>query len=310
MKKESLLAPGVREHQHTLWQEIKKYRMSYAFVTPFLLIFAVFTFAPVLISLYYSLTDFNILEAPSFVGWANYEQLLTKDPLFFTALKNTLVLAAITGPISYIMCLMLAWFLNDFNSKLRALLTLLFYAPTLANVYFVWQLIFSSDSQGLLNAWLLNTGLISEPFKWLTDERYILPVLIIVLLWSSLGTSFLVMIAGFQNVDKTLHEAGAVDGIRNRWQELWYITLPYMKPQLMFAAVSSITGSFGIAGVIDILCGNPSTNYVAWTVMNHLNDYGGTRMEMGYARSIAVILFVIMISANQFFQRLLGKVGQ
>ena len=310
MKLYHAAAPGVPKKTHTLWARIRKYRISYMFIAPFLLIFTVFTFAPVLISLFYSLTDFNILESPKFVGWANYEQLLARDPLFFTALKNTLVLAAITGPVSYLMCLLLAWFLNDFNAKLRSVLTLLFYAPTLANVYFVWQLIFSNDSQGLLNAWLLSAGIISEPYKWLTDEKYILPVLIIVLLWSSLGTSFLVMIAGFQNVDRTLHEAGAVDGIRNRWQELWYITLPYMKPQLMFAAVNSITGAFGIAGVIDTLCGNPSTNYVAWTVMNHLNDYGGTRMEMGYACSIAVVLFGIMIAANRLFQHFLSKVGQ
>ena len=148
------------------------------------------------------------------------------------------------------------------------------------------------------------------PVSWLTDENYLVGTVIFILLWASLGTSFLVLIAGFQNVDRTLYEAAAVDGIRNRWQELWYITLPYIRPQLLFAAVTSITGAFNIGPAIDILCGNPSTNYVAWTVMNHLNDYGGTRMEMGYACSIAVILFVIMISANQFFQRLLGKVGQ
>lgn len=293
----------------SIWKQMKKYRLSYVFIAPFMLIFLMFTFAPVVISLFYSLTDFNILEAPEFVGWSNYQRLLTQDPLFFNALKNTLLLAAITGPVSYMMCLILAWFLNDFGPKVRSILTLLFYAPTLANVYFVWQLIFSGDSQGLLNAWLLKLGILSEPIKWLTDENYIIPVLIVVLLWSSLGTSFLVLIAGFQNVDKSLYEAGAVDGIRNRWQELWYITLPYMKPQLMFAAVTSITGAFGIAGVIDILCGNPSTNYSAWTIMNHLNDYGGTRMEMGYACSIAVILFIIMLVANQFFQRLLSKVG-
>lgn len=298
------------EKKPSLWRRMWKYRISYLFVAPFLLIFLIFTFTPVLVSLFYSLTTFNILEPPVFIGIGNYQRLFTQDPLFFDALKNTVVLAAITGPVSYIMCLMLAWFLNDFSSKFRSVLTLLFYAPTLANIYFVWQLIFSGDAQGLLNAWLLKLGLLAEPIQWLTDENYIMPVLIFVLLWSSLGTSFLVLIAGFQNVDKSLFEAGAVDGIRNRWQELWYITLPYMKPQLMFAAVSSITGSFGIAGAIDILCGNPSTNYVAWTIMNHLNDYGGTRMEMGYACAIAVLLFLIMVVSNVFIQRMLSKVGE
>ena len=299
----------LQEKRAELWRRIKKYRLSYAFIAPFMLIFLTFTFAPVLISLVYSFTSFNILEDPQFILLDNYRRLLTQDPLFFKAFKNTLVLAAITGPISYMLCLILAWFLNDFGPKVRSGLTLLFYAPTLANIYFVWQLIFSGDAQGLFNAYLLKLGMISEPIQWLTDEKFIMPVLIFVLLWSSLGTSFLVLIAGFQNVDSSLYEAAAVDGIHNRWQELWYITLPYMKPQLMFAAVTSITGAFSIAGAIDILCGSPSTNYVAWTIMNHLNDYGGIRMEMGYACTIAVALFAIMVVTNQFFQKLLGKVG-
>lgn len=289
---------------------MKKYKLSYLFILPFMLIFIAFTLAPVLIAIYYSFTKFNILQPPVFVGVENYKQLFIHDPLFFTAVKNTILFAAVTGPVGYLLCLMLAWFLNDFNSKFRALLTLLFYAPTLANIYYVWQLIFNSDAYGLLNSYLLKLGLISGAKEWLTDVKYIIPVLIFILLWSSLGTSFLVLIAGFQNVDRTLYEAAAVDGIRNRWQELWFITLPYIRPQLMFAAVMSVTGSFSIGYTIDVLCGNPSTNYTAWTIMNHLNDYGGIRMDMGYACTIATFLFVIMLTTNRFFQNLLAKVGQ
>ncbi len=292
-----------------LWKRMKQYKLSYLFIAPFMIAFVTFNLLPVMISLYYSLTSYNILEPPVFIGLGNYQRLMAQDPLFFNSVKNTFVFAAITGPAGYVMCLLIAWFLNDFNKHLRSVLTVLFYAPTLANIYYIWQLIFSGDAQGLLNSRLLRYGLISEPIQWFTDEKYLVTALIIVLLWSSLGTSFLVLIAGFQNVDRSLMEAGAVDGIKNRWQELWYITLPYMRPQLMFAAVGSITGSFGIAGVIDILCGNPSTNYVAWTIMNHLNDYGGARMEMGYACAIAVILFAIMVISNLVVQRLLAKVG-
>jgi len=290
-------------------KSISKHKASYLFMTPYLIIFAVFTLAPVLIAIGYSLTQFNILEPPKLIWLENYKNLFISDPLFIKAIKNTALLSTITGPVSFLICLMLAWFLNDFPPRLRAFLTLLFYSPTLANVFFVWQLIFSGDSYGLINAYLLKTGIISQPVLWLTDPKTLVGVLIFILLWASLGTSFLVLIAGFQNVDTSLYEAGAVDGIKNRWQELWFITLPYMRPQLMFAAVMSITGSFGIGTTIDILCGTPSTNFMAWTIMNHLNDYGGTRMEMGYACAIATVLFVIMLSVNMFIQKLIRKVG-
>jgi len=302
-------SPFVAGIKNTIFR-MKKYRFSYLFILPFLLIFITFTLVPVIIAISYSLTKFNMLQPPTFIWFENYRQLFLFDPLFLTAIKNTFLFAVITGPASYFLCLVLAWFLNDFSSKFRSILTLLFYAPTLANVFFVWQLIFNSDAYGLLNSYLLKLGVIAQPVQWLTDVRYIIPVLIFILLWASLGTSFLVLIAGFQNVDRTLYEAAAVDGVKNRWQELWFITLPYMRPQLRFAAVMSITGSFGIGPTIDILCGNPSTNYVAWTIMNHLNDYGGVRMEMGYACTIAAFLFIVMVSVNKFFQNLLSKVGQ
>jgi len=292
-----------------LWKRVKKYKASYAFITPFMLIFIVFTFIPVVFALFYGFTQFDVVSPAKWIGIENYKNLFLHDDVFLTAVKNTLLFSAITGPASYLICILLAWFINDFSPRLRTLLTFVFYAPTLANVFFVWQLIFSADSNGFFNAYLMKAGLINSPIAWLTDANYLVPVLIFVLLWSSLGTNFLVLIAGFQNVDTTLYEAGAVDGIKNRWQELWNITLPYMRPQLIFAAVMSITGSFGIGPTIDVLCGNPSTDYKAWTIMNHLNDFGGVRLEMGYACAIATVLFIIMISANKAIQSIIAKVG-
>lgn len=291
------------------WRRMVKYKNGYLFILPFMAIFGVFTLAPVLMAVFYSFTSFNALQPPQFVLLENYVKLL-KDPLFLTSLKNTLLFAVITGPVGYLLSLLLAWFLSDFSARIRSLLTLLFYAPTLANIYYVWQLIFSSDAYGFLNAYLVKLGILTQPVSWLTDPNYLVGTVIFILLWSSLGTSFLVLIAGFLNVDRTLYEAAAVDGIHNRWQELWYITLPYIRPQMLFAAVTSITASFGIGTAIDILCGNPSTNYAAWTIMHHLNDSANIRMEMGYACTIATFLFVLMVLANRFFQKLISKVGQ
>ena len=289
---------------------MKKYKVSYGFIAPFMIIFVLFTVAPVIIAMFFSLTNFNVLQPARFVGLENYKNLFIKDPLFLIALKNTILFAAITGPLSYLLCLWLAWFINDLRPRARAVLTLLFYAPTLANVYMVWQLIFSGDANGFLNAWLIKIGALVEPIGWLTNKQYMVPILMFIILWGSLGTTFLTFIAGFQTVNVSLYEAAAVDGIRNRWQELWYVTLPVMRPQLLFGAVMSITNSFGIGGVITALCGFPSTDYAAHTIMHHLEDYGTIRFQMGYACAIATVLFVMMVGVNLLVQKLIAKVGE
>jgi multiple sugar transport system permease protein len=227
------------------------------------------------------------------------------------AIQNTLIFAAVTGPVSYILSLLVAWFVNELPPKIRAVVTLVFYAPSISGqVYLIWKTLFSSDSYGWANATLMDLGIIAEPILWFEDANYVMPLCIVVALWTSLGTSFLSNIAGLQGIDRSMYEAGAVDGVRNRWQELWYITLPSMRPQLMFSAVMSITSCFGFGGVVTALCGFPSVDYSAHTIMHHLDDYGSIRFEVGYSSSIAVVLFAIMIGANMLVKKLLSKVGQ
>jgi multiple sugar transport system permease protein len=252
-----------------------------------------------------------MLEMPEFVGWDNYIKLFLNDDIFIVSLKNTLIFAVITGPISYVFCLLFAWIINEFTGKLRAFLTLIFYAPSICgNAYVVWNLILTGDRYGFLNGILLKLGIIDEAILWMSTEAYILPMLIIVQLWLSLGTGFLTFIAGLQTVDKGLYEAAALDGIKNRWQELWYVTLPVMKPQLMFGAIMQITQSFAVADISIQLAGNPSVNYAGATVVTHLLDYGSTRFEMGYASAIACVLFFLMVGTNQLVQKLLRRVGE
>ena len=205
---------------------------------------------------------------------------------------------------------LVAWFINELPPKIRALVTLVFYASSISGqVYLIWGTLFSSDSYGWANATLMKLGLIETEINWFKDEKYVMPLCIVVSLWTSLGTSFLSFIAGLQGIDRALFEAGAVDGVKNRWQELYYITLPSMKPQLMFGAIMAITGAFGFGGIVDALAGFPSVNYCAHTIMHHLNDYGGMRYEIGYSSAIAVILFLMMIGANKLVKRLLSKIG-
>ncbi len=283
---------------------------AYLFSAPFMLLFLVFTVTPVVMSLAIGFTDFNQLQPPSFVGLDNYIRLFLEDSIFIKALGNTLILALITGPLGYLLSFVFAWFINELRPGMRAFVTLIFYAPSISgNMYLVWQLFFSGDSYGYLNSILYQLNLISTPIVWLKNPDYLLTIVSIVTLWSSLGTSFLAFIAGLQGVDRSYYEAASVDGIRNRWQELWFVTLPLMKPQLLFSAVMSITGSFGIGAVITGLAGFPTVNYAAHTIMHHLEDYGTIRYELGYASAIATVLFVLMLGCNQLVQKLLSKVG-
>ncbi|MBE6700618.1 MAG: sugar ABC transporter permease [Ruminococcaceae bacterium] len=310
VKKQPIAVHDMTKAQYT-WNEMKKNKVAYALVAPFYIIFLLFTIVPVLLSVIISLTNFNMLEWPDFVFMDNYVRLFLDDDIFITAIKNTLIFAAITGPVSYLMSLLLAWFINELSPKMRALVTLIFYAPSISgNVYLIWTTMFSGDQYGIVNAFLIETGLISSPIQFFSDTDYIMPLVIVVALWTSLGTSFLSFIAGFQVVDRTLYEAGAMDGIKNRWQELWSITLPSMKPQMMFGAVMAITSSFGFGAVITNLVGFPSPDYCAHTIMHHLDDYGGARFEMGYASAIATILFFMMIGSNMLIKKLLSKVGK
>ena len=301
-----------RELTKAQWKlkEIRQNWVAYLMVAPYMVLFTLFTVVPVVLSIVISFTDFNMLEFPNIVWLKNYVTLFFDDDIFLIAIKNTFIFACIVGPSSYIMSFLVAWFINELPPKIRALVTLVFYAPSISGqVYMIWQTLFSSDSYGWANATLEKLGIIDAPINWFRDEKYVMPLCIIVSLWTSLGTSFLAFIAGLQGIDRSLFEAGAVDGVKNRWQELYYITLPSMKPQLMFGAIMSITGAFGFGGIVDALAGFPSVNYCAHTIMHHLNDYGGMRYEIGYSSAIAVILFLMMIGANMLVKRLLSKIG-
>lgn len=300
-----------KERSSFTWQQMKSSRQLYILILPYFVLFAMFTIIPVLASMVISLTDFNMAEMPSFVGWRNYIRLLVDDEVFIIAIRNTFLFAAFTGPISYLLCFVFAWMINELSPKLRAVMTLAFYAPSISgNVFFIWSILFSPDAHGYANSLLIRMGIIYEPIRWLRDPAYILPVLILVQLWLSLGVGFLAFIAGLQGIDRTQYEAGAVDGIRNRWQELWYITLPNMKSILMFGAVIQITASFAVADVATQLAGFPSVEYAAHTVVTHMMDFGFIRFEMGYASAIATLLFGTMILTNLLIKKLISRVGE
>lgn len=299
-----------RQRTHYAGIKARKNIDCYFYIAPYFLLFTLFTVLPVIIAIYYSFTYYNVVQPPRFIGLKNYIDLFFNDEIFIKAIKNTLIISVLTGPGGYIISLIMAWFINELSPLVRAVLVTVFYAPSLTGSgMMIWSLLFSNDSYGYINAVLLNLGIITSPINFFQNVTYMMPILIIVTLWGSFGTGFLSFVAGFQTIDNSMYEAAYVEGISNRWQELWYITLPSIKPQMMFGAVLSITGALGCGGIGSALFGSPSTDYATHTVMNHLEDYGGVRYEMGYACAIATLLFAVMLGANKLVQRVISKVG-
>ncbi|MBR6303371.1 MAG: sugar ABC transporter permease [Lachnospiraceae bacterium] len=301
----------LRKHNaQVAWKKMKVSKNCYIFLAPYAILFTMFFVFPVVASIYFSFTYYNILEPPRFIGLNNYISLLLEDDIFLIGIKNTLIIAVVTGPLGYIMSFLFAWLINELPRWVRSVAVVVFYAPSIAgNCYVIFSVFFRGDAYGWVNSMLMNLGIIDNPILWFTNPKYMLPVCMLVILWMSLGTGFLSFVAGLQGVDRSMYEAGYMDGIKNRWQELWFITLPSMKPMLMFGAVMTITQSFNVCDVTMQLCGYPSTDYAARTIVTHLFDYGFSRFEMGYACAIATILFLMMLIVNNAIQSLLRRVG-
>jgi len=289
---------------------MKKHGMSIAFAAPFLILFFVFTVIPVFIAMALSFTRYDIVRPAQFVGLENYLALFLEDSIFLTAFKNTMLFAVIYAPLSMLVTMGGAWLINDYTPRVRTVLTFIFYAPNLTGgMMAIWALLLSGDSYGILNQALMSLGLITTPIQWLTDTQYFFTILMVVSLWSCLGSGFLTFVAAFRGIDPALYEAAAMDGIKNRVQELWYITLPTLKPQLLYQALGSITGGFSVGALSATLFGNPSPQYAAHTIVLHMQDYIGTRMEYGTGCAIAVILFILQVGGNKLFGKFVRRIG-
>lgn len=280
---------------------------GYLFILPYALVFSIFILVPVLLAVVLSFTNFNAIEFPSWVGFLNYITVLTNDEVFMQhVLPNTVTYALVVGVGGYILSFILAWALCNLPSMLRTVFALIIYSPSMTvgvAMGVVWKVIFSGDQTGLLNSWLMELGIITEPIIWLINADYLLPIVIVIGLWSSMGIGFLSLIAGILNIDESLYEAGAIDGVKNRFQEMIYITIPSMKPQMFFAAVMSIVNAFQAGSIYTLLTGNPSPGYASQLLVNHIEDYGFLRYEMGYAAAVSVVLLLIV----QIFSKVANK---
>lgn len=286
-----------------------KKRTPYLFLLPYLLMFLLFIVVPTLMAFGLSFTNYNAVQRPAFTGLTNYINLLTQDTIFLQyVLPNTLVFALIVGPVGYMLAFFLAWSLSQLTKVPRTILALIIYSPSMTMgvaMTVVWRVVFLGNQSGIANYVLTQLGIITEPIIWMLSTQHLLPIVIIVALWSSMGVGFLAMLAGVLNINPELYEAGAIDGVRNRLQEVFYITIPSMKPQMLFGAVMSVVGAFQAGNIGVMLSGsNPTPSYSAQLVVNHIEDYGFARYEMGYAAAVSVALLAI-IYAFSYFARLL-----
>ena len=284
--------------KNSVGKKLQNNKAGYLFVFPYAAVFVVFILAPVIMAIALSFTNFNAIQKPDFVGLLNYINLITADDIFMKyVLPNTVKYALIVGVGGYVLAFLLAWGLSNLPKVPRTIFAMILYSPSMTTgvaMTVLWKIIFTGDQTGYLNSWLMDIGWINEPIIWLSNTTYLLPIVIIIGLWSSMGVGFLSILAGLLGVDESLYEAAAIDGVKNRFQEMIYVTIPSMKPQMLFAAVMTVVGAFQNGTISTLLAGNPTPGYAAQLIVNHIEDYGFIRYEMGYAAAVSVVLLLIV----------------
>ncbi|MCK7487548.1 MAG: sugar ABC transporter permease [Bacillus subtilis] len=296
----------------TLRNPVKKFNTSYWFVLPYATVFFLFVVVLIVISVSLSLSYYDNINFPTWVGLKNYVVLFTQDTDFMQyAMPTTIKYALIIGPGGYAISFFFAWVLAQITHKARTVIAIVLYSPSLTNgilMSVIWKVVFSGDARGYLNYYLLNLGLINEPVQWLQNTSFIFGIMIFVGIWSSMSVGFLAMLSGILNINKELYEAAYVDGMKSRWQEIFYITIPSMKPQMLFGAVMAIVGTFNASGLAATLSGSyPPPQLAGWLVVDHMYDYGFGRFEMGYASAISVVLLLIVLLFNRIATRLFSE---
>lgn len=284
---------------------------AYAFLSVYALLFIVFIVVPVLAAIALSFTFFDAIQAPRLIGLSNYISLITQDDTFMRyVLPNTIQFAVIVGPGGYALAFLLAWVLAQLPKVPRTIFALILYSPSMTAgvaMAVVWKTLFSGDQTGYLNSFLMGLGLVREPIQWLQSPQYLMTIMIVVTLWSSMGIGFLAMLAGILEINPELYEAAAMDGMSSRWQEIFFITIPSMKPQMLFGAVMAIVGTFQAGAIGVTLSGsNPTPRYAGQLIVNHIEDYGFLRYEMGYAAAVSVVLLLMVLFFTRIATRLFG----
>lgn len=268
---------------------------AYAFITPWLIGFFIFTLGPMLASLYFSFTDYNIIDAPQWEGLANYQRVFFQDPLFWHSLKRTLYFAALALPLGLLFGFLLALLLNQDVPGVNLWRTFYFLPSVIAGVAvaLLWMRIFN-PRVGFLNPFLENVFGINNPPGWLQDPDWAIPALVIMSLWG-VGGSMIIYLAGLQGIPTTLYEAAKIDGASSR-QRFWHVTLPMMTPVIFYNLVIGLIGAFQYFTEVYVATsgeGGPVRSTLVYNLYLYQNAF--RYFEMGYASALAWVLFVIIL---------------
>ncbi|MNI07277.1 L-arabinose transport system permease protein AraP [compost metagenome] len=307
-------SPLYRRRIQKFMRECWRDRLSYLFLAPFLLCFVCFIIVPVIMAALLSVTTFNGFGFPKFIGFSHFINMLTQDIVFMKyTLPNTLKFAVIVGPGGYILSFIFAWLIHQLPKNIRDYFTLALYAPSIVGgvaLTVVWAATFSGDRVGYLNNVLLRFGFIESPQLWLEDPNTLMTIMILVSLWTSMGVGFLAMLGGLQTVNTELYDAGKIDGIKNSLQEVYYLTIPSMKPQMLFSGVMAIVYTLKAGAISTQLTGMMITpNYRGHLITNHIDDYAFLRYEWGYASALSVMLLLMSYGLMKLIYLLFSSKG-
>lgn len=272
---------------------------GWLFASPWALGMVLFVAGPVVASLVISFLEWNLLETPRWVGWANYRRLVTDDPLFYKSLNVTLLYTAAAVPLGMALSLALALALAR-PRRGQGLFRTIFFLPTVLSgvaAAMLWNWIFNADF-GLVNVFLRHMG-ITGP-EWLASERWALPALIIMSLWG-MGGTMVIYIAGLQGIPRHLYESAAIDGA-GPLRQFWHVTLPMLSPVLFFTLIMGIIGSFQVFTQAYVMTGG-GPNYATFFYALYLFQQAIDFLNMGYASAMAWILFAIIMALTglQFY---------
>ncbi|MGB2629718.1 MAG: sugar ABC transporter permease [Candidatus Omnitrophota bacterium] len=281
--------------EETFLQKLNKQKISYLFIALPALLFFVFQLAPVVISFFWSFTDYDVVHAPTCVGLANYKNILFNDPLFWKAMGNTVLYVIGVVPIGVCVSLLLAVAIDQ-KIKFKNFFKSIFFLPTvtaIVAVSVIWKWLYAGEKYGLFNYFIMKLGF--NPVDWLSSPTWTLPSIMIMSIWAGLGYNMILFLAGLQTIPHVMYEAAEIDGA-GFWKKFFNITLPLLKPTIVFVAIMSFIFSFQVFEQVYIMTGGQGgiggVLNSALTIAAYLYDKGFQKFEMGYASALAYIIFL------------------
>lgn len=279
--------------EETFLQKLNKQKVSYLFIALPAVLFFVFQLAPVFISFLWSFTRYDVIHPPVFVGLDNYKNILFNDPLFWKAIGNTLVYVVGVVPIGICFSLILAVAIDQ-KIKFKNFFKSIFFLPTvtaIVAVSVIWKWLYAGEKYGLLNYLIMKLGF--QPIDWLASPAWTMPSIMIMSIWAGVGYNMILFLAGLQTIPHVMYEAAEIDGA-GFWKKFFHVTLPLLKPTIVFVTMMSFIFSFQVFEQVYIMTGGQGgiggVLNSALTIVAYLYDKGFQKFQMGYASALAYII--------------------